>query len=59
MLQSENYVLRRQSLKLLSEFLLDRENFPIMMRYIQARHHTGGVWVGWVGCCWTARTSPS
>jgi len=38
MLQSDNYVLRRQSLKLLSEFLLDRENFPIMMRYIQVTH---------------------
>jgi calcium binding protein 39 len=27
-------VLKRQSLKLLSEFLLERENFKIMMRYI-------------------------
>ena len=34
MMTSENYVLKRQSLKLLSEFLLDRENFRIMMRYI-------------------------
>jgi hypothetical protein len=34
MLQSDNYVLKRQSLKLLSEFLLDRENFRIMMKYI-------------------------
>lgn len=34
LLQSDNYVLKRQSLKLLSEFLLDRENFGIMMRYI-------------------------
>ncbi|RYG53360.1 hypothetical protein EON66_08670 [archaeon] len=34
MLQSDSYVLRQQSLKLLSEFLLDRENFAIMMRYI-------------------------
>jgi calcium binding protein 39 len=34
MLQSDNYVLKRQSLKLLSEFLLDRENFGIMMKYI-------------------------
>ena len=31
---SDNYVLKRQSLKLLSEFLLERENFDIMMRYI-------------------------
>jgi hypothetical protein len=34
LLASENYVLKRQSLKLLSEFLLERENFKIMMRYI-------------------------
>lgn len=34
LLQSENYVLKRQSLKLLSELLLDRDNFAIMMRYI-------------------------
>lgn len=34
MLQSDNYVLKRQSLKLLSELLLDRANFAIMMRYI-------------------------
>ena len=34
MLQSDNYVLKRQSLKLLSELLLDRQNFAIMMRYI-------------------------
>lgn len=31
---SENYVTRRQSLKLLGEILLDRSNFDIMMRYI-------------------------
>lgn len=34
LLASDNYVLKRQSLKLLSEFLLDRENFRIMMKYI-------------------------
>lgn len=34
MLATDNYVLLRQSLKLLSEFLLDRENFELMMRYI-------------------------
>lgn len=33
-LQSDNYVLKRQGLKLLGEFLLDRDNFAIMMRYI-------------------------
>eukprot|EP01083_Nonionella_stella_P011507 32657_1 len=31
---SPNYVTRRQSLKLLSEILLDREHFKTMMRYI-------------------------
>jgi hypothetical protein len=31
---SENYVLKRNSLKLLSEFILERENFPIMMAYV-------------------------
>lgn len=33
-LLSDNYVLKRQGLKLLGEFLLDRDNFAIMMRYI-------------------------
>lgn len=39
MLQSDNYVLKRQSLKLLSEFLLDRENFRIMMKYISDKNN--------------------
>ena len=30
--RSENYVTKRQSLKLLGELLLDRSNFPIMTR---------------------------
>jgi hypothetical protein len=34
LLVSENYVTRRQSLKLLGEILLDRANFEIMMKYI-------------------------
>jgi calcium binding protein 39 len=34
LLISENYVTRRQSLKLLGEILLDRSNFDIMMKYI-------------------------
>ncbi|KAG2779702.1 hypothetical protein JG687_00015178 [Phytophthora cactorum] len=34
LLMSENYVTRRQSLKLLGEILLDRSNFDIMMKYI-------------------------
>jgi calcium binding protein 39 len=34
LLISENYVTRRQSLKLLGELLLDRYNFTVMTRYI-------------------------
>jgi len=34
LLNSENYVTRRQSLKLLGELLLDRANFTIMTKYI-------------------------
>ena len=34
MLENGNYVTRRQSLKLLSELLLDRANVGSMMRYI-------------------------
>ncbi|XP_052217093.1 protein Mo25-like [Dreissena polymorpha] len=34
LLISENYVTRRQALKLLGELLLDRHNFTIMTRYI-------------------------
>lgn len=34
LLNSDNYVTKRQSLKLLGELLLDRNNFTIMTRYI-------------------------
>ncbi|GFO08759.1 calcium-binding protein [Plakobranchus ocellatus] len=34
LLNSENYVTRRQALKLLGELLLDRHNFTVMNRYI-------------------------
>lgn len=34
LLYSENYVTKRQSLKLLGELLLDRHNFTVMTRYI-------------------------
>ncbi len=34
LLQSPNYVTKRQSLKLLGEILLDRTNFNVMTRYI-------------------------
>lgn len=36
LLQSQNYVTKRQSLKLLGELLLDRANFSVMTRYIAA-----------------------
>jgi len=34
LLNSENYVTKRQSLKLLGEVLLDRKNFSVMIKYI-------------------------
>ncbi|KAJ3554003.1 hypothetical protein NM688_g3326 [Phlebia brevispora] len=34
LIQSDNYVTKRQSLKLLGEILLDRANFNVMTRYI-------------------------
>lgn len=34
LVQSSNYVTKRQSLKLLGEILLDRTNFKVMTRYI-------------------------
>merc|ERR1712014_89915 len=34
LLHSDNYVTRRQSLKLLGELLLDRHSFSVMTRYI-------------------------
>lgn len=36
LLRSENYVVKRQSLKLLGELLLDRHNFSVMTRYISS-----------------------
>jgi calcium binding protein 39 len=39
LLNSENYVTRRQSLKLLGELLLDRSNFGVMMRYISSKEN--------------------
>lgn len=36
LLQSPNYVTKRQSLKLLGEILLDRTNFTVMTRYISS-----------------------
>jgi len=37
MLSCENYITKRLSLKLLSEILLDRSNFNVMMQYISSR----------------------
>jgi calcium binding protein 39 len=37
LLMSPNYVVKRQSLKLLGELLLDRTNFTVMTRYISQR----------------------
>ncbi|CAD5116580.1 unnamed protein product [Dimorphilus gyrociliatus] len=36
LLNSENYVTKRQALKLLGELLLDRHNFSVMTRYISS-----------------------
>jgi calcium binding protein 39 len=39
LLQSPNYVTKRQSLKLLGEILLDRTNFNVMTRYISSEEN--------------------
>lgn len=39
LLNSQNYVTKRQSLKLLGELLLDRSNFNIMTKYIANAEH--------------------
>ena len=39
LLHSENYVTKRQSLKLLGEILLDRTNFNVMTRYISSEEN--------------------
>ncbi len=36
LIYADNYVLKRNSLKLLSEFILQRENFDIMIAYISS-----------------------
>lgn len=36
LLKSDNYAAKRQSLKLLSELLLDRANFTVMTKYISS-----------------------
>lgn len=39
LLQSESYVTKRLSLKLLAELLLSRDNFTVMMRFINVSDH--------------------
>lgn len=39
MLQSQNYITRRMSLKLLGEILLDKTNFGVMMKYISSANN--------------------
>ncbi|CAI5477261.1 unnamed protein product [Closterium sp. Yama58-4] len=39
LLNSDNYVTRRQAIKLLGELLLDRANMQVMMRYIGEAHN--------------------
>lgn len=39
LLQSSNYVTKRQSIKLLGEILLDRTNYVIMTAYIDSPEH--------------------
>ncbi|EFJ42967.1 hypothetical protein VOLCADRAFT_83428 [Volvox carteri f. nagariensis] len=39
LLQSNNYVVRRQSLKLLGELLLDRSNVKVMLKFVSEPQH--------------------
>merc|ERR1712012_533695 len=39
LIQSKNYVTKRQSIKLLGELLLNKDNFSVMMRYINDPEH--------------------
>lgn len=36
LVQSESYVTKRQSIKLLGEILLDRANYSVMMTYVES-----------------------
>ena len=36
LVQSESYVTKRQSIKLLGEILLDRANYSVMMAYVES-----------------------
>jgi len=39
LIQSENYVIKRQSIKLLGELLLDRANYNVMTKYVDQGEH--------------------
>lgn len=39
LIQSENYVIKRQSIKLLGELLLDRANYNVMTKYVDSADH--------------------
>lgn len=39
LIQSENYVIKRQSIKLLGELLLDRANYNVMTKYVDSGEH--------------------
>ena len=39
MVQSDSYVTKRQSIKLLGEILLDRANYAIMTKYVDSGDH--------------------
>lgn len=39
LIQSESYVTKRQSIKLLGEILLDRANYNVMTQYVDSGEH--------------------
>jgi calcium binding protein 39 len=39
LVQSESYVTKRQSIKLLGEILLDRANYSVMTKYVESGEH--------------------
>jgi calcium binding protein 39 len=39
LVQSDNYVTKRQSIKLLGELLLDRANYNVMTKYVDSSDH--------------------
>src|SRR5215469_10143236 len=39
LIMSDNYVIKRQSIKLLGELLLDRANYNVMTKYVDSSEH--------------------